>query len=227
FPAASGSLRQYTRKFLVNLPFSNNKRDKKTMAKIYLLLGGARSGKSEYSEKLAASLSYKVGYLATGQIIDEEMKKRIELHKKRRPDNWKTFEIEKSDIDANDFQTTIRKIIDAGIDVLILDCVTNLVFRLIYKYNLDRLEIINNKLEKQIEDGINEFFDIFIKIIKNSTDSNNLNVIAVSNEVGLGLVPPYPFGRIFRDMLGLVNKRLAAIADEVHFFVAGLSIKMK
>ncbi|MBM3709927.1 MAG: hypothetical protein FJW61_05855, partial [Actinobacteria bacterium] len=56
---------------------------------------------------------------------------------------------------------------------------------------------------------------------------SNLNVILVSNEVGLGLVPPYPFGRIFRDMLGLINKKIASVSDEVYFFVAGLKLKIK
>ena len=62
------------------------------MSKIYFLLGGARSGKSEYSENLASSLSEKVAYMATAEIIDEEMQKRIELHRKRRPAGWKTIE---------------------------------------------------------------------------------------------------------------------------------------
>ena len=58
-------------------------------------------------------------------------------------------------------------------------------------------------------------------------DKHNLNIIIVSNEVGLGLVPPYPFGRVFRDLLGLVNKKIASISDEVYFFVAGLKMQMK
>ena len=67
------------------------------MGKIYFLLGGARSGKSQYSEELAASISKDVGYLATAEIIDEEMEKRIEFHRQRRPGSWLTFEIDKDE----------------------------------------------------------------------------------------------------------------------------------
>ncbi len=58
-------------------------------------------------------------------------------------------------------------------------------------------------------------------------DNHGLNIILVSNEVGLGLVPSYPFGRVFRDLLGLVNKKIASVSDEVYFFVAGLKMQMK
>ena len=197
------------------------------MAKIYFLLGGARSGKSEHAENLAASLSNKVSYFATAQVIDEEMKKRIEFHKRRRPQTWKTFEIEKDIILPDDLQKVIEKTILLRYEVLVVDCITNLLFRLAYKYNLDNLEVIENVLEKEIEADVISLFDRFLKTVQNACRQNNLNIILVSNEVGLGLVPPYPFGRIFRDLLGLINKKIASISDEVYFFVAGLKLKIK
>ncbi|MBE3036437.1 MAG: bifunctional adenosylcobinamide kinase/adenosylcobinamide-phosphate guanylyltransferase [Candidatus Atribacteria bacterium] len=191
--------------------------------KIYFLLGGARSGKSEYAEQFATSLSEKVAYLATATITDEEMEKRVQQHKKRRPLSWRTFEIESENIDLLLISGIVEKINASGCEVLLIDCITNLLFRLAYKYNIENLELIDNKLEKIIENEIASFFDNFLKLLK----SARFDSIVVSNEVGLGIVPAYPFGRIFRDLMGVVNKKMAAAADEVYFFVAGLKQKLK
>jgi adenosylcobinamide kinase/adenosylcobinamide-phosphate guanylyltransferase len=196
------------------------------MGKIYFLLGGARSGKSQYSEELAASISKDVGYLATAEIIDEEMEKRIEFHRQRRPGSWLTFEIDKDEFNIE----KIEEIIDAAaqkLDVLLIDCITILLFRLIYKSELDDLEVMDNRLEREMEKKVEKFFDRVIAVLKNASSSYNLNIIIVSNEVGLGIVPPYPFGRVFRDMLGLINKKIAGISDEVYFFISGLNLRMK
>jgi adenosylcobinamide kinase/adenosylcobinamide-phosphate guanylyltransferase len=197
------------------------------MGRIYFLLGGARSGKSEYSENLAMSLSGKVAYMATAEIIDEEMKKRIELHKSRRPTGWQTFEFKESNISIDDFNPVVDNIVSKQMEVILIDCITNLLFRIVYKYKVEDLEIIDNAFEMKIEGEVHEFFELFISKLIKARDENNLDIILVSNEVGLGLVPPYPFGRVFRDMLGLVNKKIAAISDEVYFFVAGLKMQMK
>lgn len=193
------------------------------MSRIYFLIGGARSGKSEYSEKLAASISEKVAYLATAVITDDEMKKRIEYHQERRPQNWRTFEIKKEIIETNEIKTIFERIKSKSIDVVLIDCITNLLFRLIYDPALDNLEIINNDIEMKIEKKVASFFMDFLQICRES-DSD---LIIVSNEVGLGVVPSYPFGRLFRDMMGVVNKMIAASADEVYFFTAGLKQRLK
>ena len=191
--------------------------------KIYFLLGGARSGKSEYAEQFAASLSEKVAYLATAAITDEEMEKRVQQHKKRRPFSWHTFEIETENIDLLLMGGIVEKINASGCEVLLIDCITNLLFRLAYKYDLENIELIDNKLEKIIENEVTSFFNNFLALLK----SAHFDSIVVSNEVGLGIVPSYPFGRIFRDLMGVVNKKMAAAADEVYFFVAGLKQKLK
>jgi len=193
------------------------------LSKIFFLIGGARSGKSEYSEQLATSISGRVAYLATARIIDDEMKKRIDYHRKRRPESWKTFELEKDIIEIGEVRDIFSKIISENFEVVVIDCITNLLFRLIYRYNLDNIEIIDNTLEKEIERASGSFFEKFLEILKGC----NLKIIIVSNEVGLGVVPPYPFGRIFRDLMGIVNKRIAAASDEVYFFMAGLMQRMK
>jgi len=190
---------------------------------IYFLLGGARSGKSEYAEQFAASLSEKVAYLATAAITDEEMEKRVQQHKKRRPLSWRTFEIDGENIDLAQIKDIIKKIDSFGCEVLLIDCITNLLFRLAYKYDIENLELIDNKLERIIENEITSFFDNLLKLLK----SARFDSIVVSNEVGFGIVPAYPFGRIFRDLMGVVNKKIAAAADEVYFFIAGLKQKLK
>jgi len=196
---------------------------KNKKGKIYFLLGGTRSGKSEYAEQFATSLSKKVAYLATATITDEEMGKRVQQHRKRRPLSWHTFEIESENIDLTLMGGIVEKIDASGCEVLLIDCITNLLFRLAYKYNIENLELIDNKLEKFIENEVASFFDNFLKFLK----SARFDSIVVSNEVGLGIVPSYPFGRIFRDLMGVVNKKMAAAADEVYFFVAGLKQKLK
>lgn len=193
------------------------------MSKLFFLLGGVRSGKSEYSEKLVSSISEKVAYIATSEIIDDEMKKRIEIHRKRRPKSWETYEILGEDIKIYKLREIFNQIISKKIDVVLIDCITNLLSRIIYKYKLDEVEVIDNKLEKTIEEEVVLFFDSFLEIIKNS----NLNVVIVSNEVGLGVVPPYYLGRIFRDLMGIINKKVAGCSDEVYFFVAGLRQRLK
>ena len=204
-----------------------NKTKDDSMGKIYFLIGGARSGKSQYSEKLAASISKDVGYLATAEIIDEEMVKRVEFHRQRRPKSWLTFEIEKDDLTVEKIEAVIDEAAAKNLDVLLVDCITILLFRLIYRPELDELEIMDNRLEKEIEKKVEDFFSRMIARLINASALNDLNIIIVSNEVGLGVIPPYPSGRIFRDMLGLINKKIAEISDEVYFFVSGLSMRMK
>lgn len=193
------------------------------MGYLYFLLGGARSGKSYYAEELAKNLSDKVAYIATAEIIDEEMKKRIDVHKSRRPSSWKTFEFENGTPLIKDYGKILKCVSDEKYDVVLIDCVTILLFRLIHQYRLDELEIIGNNLEKKIENEAELFFKEFLDQAKNS----KLKFIVVSNEVGMGVVPPYPLGRVFRDLMGTVNKQIAAVSDEAYFFIAGLKQKIK
>ncbi len=193
------------------------------MGKIYFLIGGARSGKSRYAEELASSLSDRVAYFATAKIIDVEMEKRVAYHKKRRPKNWKTYEVNSDFIEIEDIENIFVSILKDGIDTVIIDCITNLLFRIINTGKIESLEVISNKIEKSLEVKVNIYFNLFLKVIRKSS----LDIIIVSNEVGMGVVPYYPLGRIFRDLMGVVNKMVAAESDEVYFFVAGLKQKLK
>jgi adenosylcobinamide kinase / adenosylcobinamide-phosphate guanylyltransferase len=193
------------------------------MGYTYFLLGGARSGKSSYAEELANNLGNEVAYIATAQIIDEEMQKRIDIHKSRRPVYWKTFEFNSNTPSIKDFEEIIKTISSENYKIVIIDCITILLFRLIHNYRIDEMEIIDSCLEKKIEDETNIFFKMFLEL----TQSSNLKFVIVSNEVGMGVVPPYPLGRAFRDLMGAVNKQIAAASDEVYFFIAGLKQKIK
>jgi len=193
------------------------------MGYIYFLLGGARSGKSSYAEELARNISDEVAYIATAEIIDEEMQKRINIHKSRRPVLWKTYEFISITPTVKDFEEIIKKILKENYKVVIIDCITILLFRLIHRYRLDEMEIIDSRLEKKIEEEIGIFFSAFIKFAV----TTSLKFIIVSNELGMGVVPSYPLGRVFRDLMGTVNKQIAAVSDEAYFFIAGLKQKIK
>jgi adenosylcobinamide kinase / adenosylcobinamide-phosphate guanylyltransferase len=193
------------------------------MGHLYFLIGGARSGKSSYAEELAKKLSDKVAYIATAEIIDEEMQKRIDLHKLRRLSTWKTFEIKEDIPSVKGFKNILNFIVSQKHEVVLIDCITILLFRLIDHYKIDTLEIIDNKLEAKIESEVEIFFEEIIKLIKDI----KLKFIIVSNEVGSGIVPSYPLGRIFRDLMGMVNKQIALHSDEVYFFIAGMRQKLK
>lgn len=172
---------------------------------------------------MASSLSGRVAYIATAKIIDEEMKKRVSQHKRRRPGSWKTYEIKSMQVKVGDIDKILSDIKLEEINTILIDCLTNLLFRIIDRYNLDNIEIINNRVEKEIEKKVTLFFKTILSRLK----SSNLNVIIISNEVGMGVVPAFPLGRIFRDLMGIVNKEAVLVSDEVYLFVAGLKQRLK
>ena len=174
--------------------------------KCILLLGGARSGKSHYAQKLAGELSKKVLFVATGEPLDEEMQVRIIQHKKERPVNWQTLET------TINIGKQIEKQIDDA-EVVIIDCLTLLISNLLG----DEPDYL--KVEKQILAEINQTIACMDKLY--------VSFIIVSNEVGTGLVPETKLGRTYRDLLGKANQLIAQRADEVYFMVAGIPMKVK
>ena len=179
------------------------------MGKLILLLGGARSGKSSHAEKLARQQSRQVAYIATAEGLDTEMVSRIKNHKKTRPSYWVTYEIPRSVGD------TFRQFVGKT-DLVILDCLTMLVSNLLLHPGDSVQEIDEQEVTKVVNKEIREL----VSLIK----ENDAAWIVVTNEVGLGLVPPYPLGRVYRDQLGWVNQQIAAIADEVYFMLAGIPV---
>ena len=171
------------------------------------ILGGARSGKSRLAQELAAKLGKRVLFVATGEPLDEEMNARIEVNKRSRPSTWKTLETP-----TNVAKVMRGKIGDA--EVVIIDCLTLLVSNLMGTEDIDA-----ETLEKKVTAELKELV-AFMR-------TTEAHFIIVSNEVGLGLVSPYPAGRVYRDALGMANQMLAKNADEVYLMVAGIAIPLK
>ena len=177
-------------------------------AQFVLILGGARSGKSHYAEKLAAEFGPHVLYVATAEAGDEEMVRRIEFHRQVRPSTWQTLE-------APRHVGSALATVGSRPDVILLDCLTLLVSNIVLALEAEGPEAMEEALQAEVESLLAAQADLAVPLI------------AVSNEVGLGLVPPYPLGRIYRDMLGWANQRLAAEADKVLFMAAGLPLILK
>jgi adenosylcobinamide kinase/adenosylcobinamide-phosphate guanylyltransferase len=181
------------------------------MGKLTLLLGGARSGKSTLAERLASQRTKKVLYVATAVPFDDEMKLRINNHQDQRPDTWITIES----------PTGICRAVQeelSTVDVVLLDCVTLLVNNLFMKISRDP-DLPNQKL---LSDAVQQEINEMVVMI----NSSSADWIIVTNEVGLGLVPAYPLGRVYRDLLGWTNQRLAGEANEIYLMVAGLAVPL-
>jgi adenosylcobinamide kinase / adenosylcobinamide-phosphate guanylyltransferase len=179
------------------------------MGKLVLILGGARSGKSRTAERMALDLGAEhVLYIATAEAHDAEMRERIAMHQATRPPAWQTLEA-LQDIAGRLEGTELPT-------VVVLDCITLLVSNVLLGLaddcpqadaNQAVLREINNLLARQ--------------------HTSASTWIIVSNEVGMGVVPPYRLGRVYRDVLGNANQRLAQAADEVQLMVAGLPWRLK
>lgn len=172
------------------------------MGKITFVLGGARSGKSSHATKLAEKAGAKVAFVATGQGLDREMRKRIASHRRQRSSLWKTFE------EPLNMCTAIKKM-GSDFDVVLIDCLTLLVS--------------NHLMKKHSEKTI----ALEVKKMLMQLNKIHSNAIIVSNEVGLGIVPANKLARDFRDIAGRVNQVVAEHADEVYFLVSGIPIKIK
>jgi adenosylcobinamide kinase/adenosylcobinamide-phosphate guanylyltransferase len=180
------------------------------MAKrLTLLLGGARSGKSAYAQDLAQARATRVLYVATAEPGDQEMADRIRAHRAARPAAWRTLEA------PRDVGAAIGTA--AGdVELVLLDCLT-----LLANNALGALPepISQAEAETALQAEVEGLLAAYA--------AGQAEWIVISNEVGLGLVPPYPLGRLYRDVLGRANQRLAAAADEVLFLVAGLPLRLK
>lgn len=176
--------------------------------KLTLILGGARSGKSTYAEKLATEWGPRVLYIATAEAGDEEMAHRIAAHRLARPATWRTLEAPRQ---VGAALATVKN----NPDVLLLDCLTLLVSNITLSKEGEPQAVIEAAVQTELE------------AILAAQARLRAPFIIVSNEVGLGLVPPYPLGRVYRDVLGRANQYLAAQANQVIFMVAGLTLTLK
>jgi adenosylcobinamide kinase / adenosylcobinamide-phosphate guanylyltransferase len=166
-----------------------------------LILGGARSGKSLFGEKLALHYSTRPAYIATAQGGDEEMERRIAVHRKRRGNAFTNVE------EPLNLAGSIAKLVDSH-EVILVDCLTLWLSNLMFE-----------------EDG-SATLNIadLLSTLKQTTTSK---IILVSNEVGQGIVPDNALARDFRDSAGLLHQQVAAICAEVYFVTAGLPLALK
>lgn len=164
-----------------------------------LVLGGARSGKSSFSERLVEACGLAMHYVATGRAWDDEMRERIDHHRARRGEGWTTHE------EPLDLVSLLTRIDDEN-SVVLVDCLT--------------LWVTNLMMEGR--DMAAEF-----AALADFLPQARARLILVSNEVGLGIVPENRMARDFRDHAGRLHQIVAEKSAEVYFVAAGLPLKMK
>ncbi|EHB67906.1 MULTISPECIES: bifunctional adenosylcobinamide kinase/adenosylcobinamide-phosphate guanylyltransferase [Paenibacillus] len=179
-----------------------------------LVTGGARSGKSSFAEKLCMKRSSSGLYIATAQAYDDEMKERIRIHQDRRSDadyRWET--VEEPVALPELLETLGQSASDAP--AVVVDCLT--------------LWLTNVLLQVEPEGAaaMEERLQLDIGRLARAVQTYPGTVILVTNEVGSGIVPEYPLGRIFRDWAGMMNQRLARICHEVFLVTAGIPMEIK
>lgn len=176
---------------------------------IKLVLGGARSGKSEFAEDIYKDID-DVTYIATAKAIDKEFKERIAMHKERRNTKWTTIEAYK------DFVSIGMKT-----KYYFLDDVTNMLTNILFDH-LGARDIEDEDVSLVEKLVINEVATLFTRIKEMDAD-----IVIVSSELGAGLVPEAKLSRLFRDMHGKVNQYIAKNADEVYYVIASIGVKIK
>jgi adenosylcobinamide kinase/adenosylcobinamide-phosphate guanylyltransferase len=162
-----------------------------------LALGGARSGKSRFAEELAERSGPLRTYIATAEAFDGEMQSRIDKHRARRGEGWQTIEAPLA------LSETLAA---CGSPVVLVDCLTLWISNLMFR-------------DRDVASEIN--------LLCAALERASGHVILVSNEVGMGIVPENALSRGFRDMQGLANQKVAAVADAVYFVAAGLPLTLK
>ncbi len=175
--------------------------DFQPLKELVLVIGGARSGKSSWALQYAESHYTSLLFLATAEAKDEEMEERIKLHKEARGERWELVE------EPFSLGLALRERCNWA-DVVLIDCVTVWLGNLILKH--DDAETASH-------------IDKFMKALEKRSQS----IVVVANEVGCGVVPPYPLGRRFRDLAGRLNQDIAQRADSVFMTVAGIAVPIK
>jgi|SRR3972149_5582033 len=172
------------------------------MGNTFFIIGGARSGKSSYALELGSGFPGRKGFIATAEAFDEEMKERISLHQKTRPLEWETIE---EPVDLSRRLQGMNNLYD----VVIVDCLTLW---------------LSNMLERE---GDSEYIKTAVGHLTSVLKDISYKVIIVSNEVGLGIVPENKIVRLFRDLGGWMNQKVASVADEVYLVTCGIPMRIK
>jgi len=171
------------------------------------ILGAARSGKSGFALSLADRTGGQALFVATAEGLDDEMRERIERHRRERPEHWRTVEAPVGVGEALRTET-------GEADVVLIDCLSFLVANIMGD-DAEDAAALEARLDAEIDGLLTAYND------------GMATFIVVSNEVGMGVVPAYASGRVFRDLLGRTNQKLARAADRVYWMVAGLPVEVK
>lgn len=182
-----------------------------TKQHLTLVTGGARSGKSRFAQQLAQSRQGSVLFVATAEPRDEDMAARIARHRCERPSHWRTLETPHGVARALENTLTLEGNVPMPIPIVLLDCVTLWVTNMLLAEPAPAWEHAAAEL-----DALLAWYR-----------AHPCELIVVTNEVGLGIIPADELSRTFREWLGWFNQRLAAEADTVYLLVSGLAIDVK
>lgn len=170
-----------------------------------LVTGGVRSGKSRHAEHVL-KFADAVTYVAPGPVYDDEdWAARIAAHRARRPAVWRTEE-------TRDVAGVVR----AASDAVLVDCLGTWLTAVIDEARLWEAPV------GEVEAHVFGQLDLLVRAVAEAS----VSVVLVTNEVGFGVVPEHRSARLFRDLLGTINQRVAAVCDEVHLVVAGRVLKL-
>lgn len=190
--------------------FMGKERKMKVAENIVLVLGGARSGKSQFAENYVLHAGAVCGYIATAEILDAEMRERVQLHQARRKQRWITFE---APYEAE------KVFSEAGVrtDAILFDDLTLYLSNLLYGKNApegtvaQKADYVREQMEKLLQ----------------AAAACGRPVVFVSNEVGSGIVPDNPMAREYRDIAGWVNQQVGEAASRVFYVIAGQAVDIK
>lgn len=177
---------------------------------ITIVTGGARSGKSSFAESLYQGIE-DVVYIATAIVSDKEMEDRVKMHQTSRPSVWRTFEA---------YRDIYKSIGDE--DNYLLDCITVMASNIMFEMTGD-MERVDLETQEKVEEEIFMEIERLIEVAR----EENKNLVLVTNEVGYSIVPEYHISRVFRDIQGRINQRVASICDSAYLVVMGLPVKLK
>lgn len=170
------------------------------MATTTLVTGGQRSGKSRFAESLALKSGTRPVYLATARVEDEEFSQRVALHRERRDDRWLTIE-EPVNIDTIEVEENAA---------VLIDCITLWLTNIFFAHNEETFQSLE-----------------CAKMIWERLTARNITLIAVTNEIGMGIIPETAMGRRFVDLQGWMNQHIAQKAEEVYLLVSGIPVQIK
>lgn len=187
------------------------------MSSLIFILGGARSGKSDYALELARRLAGDgpVLFIATAQAGDAEMAERIARHRCERPGHWQTLE---APLGVGPLLQAYLNTHTPAPQAAVLDCVTLLISNLLFAEGEPE-----QAQEEALLARVNSELDALLAVQKEA----DISLLMVSNEVGLGIVPAGRISRLYRDLLGRANRRLVREADYAYLLVAGIPLDLK